>query len=168
MVVDVLTVVGVGDCVAVASGMDSMLVDVCKGLETVTVVGVGVGECVGVVGFGIVGVGVLDCVGGVVGFDLDAEVVDLTNVLEIVFGVDVNDLGSVGVDVDDGLIGSLDMDAYASWADCEDFVCCSFLLIMLWLIACSKRGATIFLRFNTSGPVFFSIGFLPNAPFAFG
>ncbi|KAI3493579.1 hypothetical protein L1887_40780 [Cichorium endivia] len=85
--------------------MDSLLVDVCKGLETVTVVGVGVG----------------DCVGGVVGFGIDVVVVDLSNEFKVVFMVDVNGLGTVGVDVDDGLVESLEMDADASWAEFEDF-----------------------------------------------
>lgn len=110
---DVLTGDEVVGVVCVASGMVAVLFDVSKGSEAVRVVNVVVGDVVGVVGVGVgdvvgvVDVGVGDVVGVLVGFGIDAEVVDLTNELQVVFVVDFNGVGHVGVDADDGLVGSL-------------------------------------------------------------
>ena len=91
---DVLTCDEVRGCVGVAFDMVAVLFDVCKGSEAGRVAGVGVGDGVGVVGVGVgvvgvgvgdvvvvVGVGVGDVVVVVVGFGIDAEVVDLSDEL---------------------------------------------------------------------------------------
>ena len=74
--------------------------------------------------------------------------------------VDFSGVGPVGVDADDGLVGSLEMDADATSAEFEDFVRCISREYLF-----SEHGATIFLWFNTSGPVLFAFVFLPNVPF---
>lgn len=54
------------------------------------------------------------------------------------------------------------MDADASWDEFADFFCCICRETLF-----SKRGATIFLRFHTSGPVLFTLVIFPDASFAF-
>lgn len=111
---DVLSDDGVGDCVGVSSGIDALVVEVCKELEVVTVVVVVVGD--------------------VLGWGRDDAVVDWGNELEVVLVVNVNGVEHVGlvgesitsrgneVDADTGLVSTLEMDADASWFDLEEFV----------------------------------------------